>query len=171
MSKLNKIIIKESNIVKEDVDVIVNAANEALSGGGGVDGAIHQAAGSSVMDECQKIGRCPAGTAVITSAGGLRAKKIIHTAGPIWLGGENKEEEKLKNCYQASFRLAIKHHLKTIAFPAISTGVYKFPMEKATKIAIQEALQFEGSFDEIRFVCFSKEAHNVYRATLDRLQT
>lgn len=159
---MGKIIIKQGDITQEDVDVIVNAANTSLMGGGGVDGAIHRAAGPSVLEECSKIGGCTTGEAVITNAGNLRAKKIIHTPGPAWKGGGHGESVKLARCYENSFKLAKENGLRTIAFPAISTGVYGYPIEKATWIAIEEGLRNKEDFDEIRFVCFSDSDYHVY---------
>lgn len=158
------ITIRKSDITGEDVDVIVNAANTRLAGGGGVDGAIHQAAGPQVLEECRKIGGCKTGEAVITGAGKLKAKRIIHTPGPIWRGGERDEPELLRNCYVNSFLLAKKHNLKTIGFCAISTGVYGYPIEDATRIALTVAKEFEKDFDEIRFICFSDEHYKVYQS-------
>jgi O-acetyl-ADP-ribose deacetylase (regulator of RNase III) len=137
------ITIKLGDITQEDVEAIVNAANTGLRGGGGVDGAIHRAAGPKVMEECRKIGSCPTGEAVITNAGNLKAKKIIHTAGPVWSGGKKDEARLLRNCYRNSFLLAKKNLLKTIAFPAISTGVYGYPIEGATRIALSVGREFE----------------------------
>jgi O-acetyl-ADP-ribose deacetylase (regulator of RNase III) len=154
--------IKLGDITQEDVDVIVNAANTGLRGGGGVDGAIHRAAGPSVMDACRKIGTCPTGEAVITHAGCLQAKKIIHTVGPVWRGGKKGEPELLHNAYQNSFLLAKKEGMHSIAFPAISTGVYGYPLEDATRIALSAGKKFEKDFKEIRYVCFSKPDFDVY---------
>jgi O-acetyl-ADP-ribose deacetylase (regulator of RNase III) len=165
------ITIKEGDITKEDVEVIVNAANTGLRGGGGVDGAIHRAAGPILAAECRKIGRCPTGEAVLTNAGNLKAKKIIHTAGPVWQDGSRGEAGLLAKCYENSFLLAKRHGLKTIAFPAISTGVYGYPVEEAAKIAVSAGKRFEKDFEEIRYICFSKEDYGVYRhilATIDQ---
>jgi len=156
------IIIKLGDITKEDVDAIVNAANSGLRGGGGVDGAIHRAAGPSVMEECRRIGGCETGDAVITGAGNLKAKKIIHAVGPIWRGGDKGEAGLLKSAYENSFRIAKKYGLKSIAFPAISTGVYGYPIEEAADIALKSGKSFEKDFDEIRYICFSKSDLGVY---------
>lgn len=158
------IIIKLGDITKEDAEAIVNAANTRLAGGGGVDGAIHRAAGPSVLEECRKIGSCLTGEAVATGAGGLKAKKIIHTAGPVWHGGTQGEAQLLRKCYENSFLLAKKQGLKTIAFPAISTGVYGYPIEEATKIALSAGKKFEKDFDEIRYICFSKRDYEIYKS-------
>lgn len=157
------ITIKLGDITQEDVEVIVNAANTGLRGGGGVDGAIHRAAGPTVMEECRRIGACPTGEAVITNAGKLKAKKIIHTAGPVWSGGKKDEAGLLRNCYRNSFLLAKSNLLKSIAFPAISTGVYGYPIEGATRIALSVGREFEKDFDEIRYVCFSQRDFQTYR--------
>ncbi len=164
------ITIKLGDITKEDTDAIVNAANEALRGGGGVDGAIHRAAGSSVMEECRKIGGCKTGDAVITNAGNLKAKKIIHTVGPIWCGGSRGEAELLRDAYKNGFLLAKKHSLKSIAFPAISTGVYGYPIEEATEIVLSAGKQFEKDFDRIIYVCFSQRDYDVYRRIWEKIR-
>ncbi len=164
------ITIKKGDITKEDVQVIVNAANTGLRGGGGVDGAIHRAAGPSVLEECSKIGGCRTGEAVITGAGRLLAKKIIHTPGPVWHGGERREPELLKNCHENSFLLAKKHNLRTIAFPAISTGVYGYPVEAAAEIALSAGKRFEKDFDEIRYICFSEGDLKVYQNVWNKMK-
>jgi O-acetyl-ADP-ribose deacetylase (regulator of RNase III) len=157
------ITIKKGDITLEDVAVIVNAANTRLKGGGGVDGAIHRAAGPSVLEECRKIGRCPTGEAVMTNAGQLKAFKIIHTVGPVWSGGTRRESELLRKAYENSLSLARKHGYRSIAFPAISTGVYGYPKREAAGIALGAGLKFSRDFDEIRFLCFSKEDLALYR--------
>lgn len=164
------ITIKLGNITKEDVDVIVNAANTGLRGGGGVDGAIHRAAGPSVMEECRAIGGCKTGDAVITNAGNLKARKIIHTVGPIWQGGNHREPELLESAYENSLLLAKNENLRTIAFPAISTGVYGYPMEEATEIALGVGRRYEKDFDEIRYICFSKDHLDVYNRIWEEIK-
>ncbi|MEE8360069.1 MAG: O-acetyl-ADP-ribose deacetylase [Candidatus Omnitrophota bacterium] len=164
------ITVKRSDITKEDVEVIVNAANTRLAGGGGVDGAIHRSAGPCVMEECKVIGGCKTGEAVITNAGALKANKIIHTPGPVWRGGENDERKLLKSCYKNSLILAKKNNLKTIAFPAISAGIYGYPIEEAAEIALKAGLEFEKDFDEIIFVTFSEEDFDVYKQVWDRVK-
>ncbi|MFA5060020.1 MAG: O-acetyl-ADP-ribose deacetylase [Candidatus Omnitrophota bacterium] len=159
---MGKIIIKQNDITKEDVDVIVNAANTTLRGGGGVDGAIHRAAGRSVLEECIKIGGCKTGDCAMTNAGKLKAKRIIHTVGPVYYNGKRNEASFLRRCYHNSFALAKEQQLKTIAFPAISTGAYGYPIEEATRIALQEGLKAQNDFDEIRYVCFSVEDLEIY---------
>lgn len=156
------ITIKRGDITEEKVDAIVNAANTKLCGGGGVDGAIHRAAGLAVLKECLAIGGCPTGEAVITNAGNLKAKKIIHTPGPVWSGGKKGEASLLQMCYENSFLLAKKNKMKTIAFPAISTGVYGYPLEEAAKIALSSGKKFERDFEEIRYICFSESDRVIY---------
>lgn len=165
------ITLKRGDITQEKVDVIVNAANSELRGGGGVDGAIHRAAGPSVMEECRKIGACPTGNAVATGAGKLQAKKIFHAVGPVWRGGKNREEELLRNCYGRCFELAKTLHLKSIAFPAISTGVYGYPKQPASQIALAMGLLNENHFEEIRYICFSDEDLKIYQMTYHQLQS
>lgn len=154
----------KGDITKIEVDAIVNAANSSLLGGGGVDGAIHRAGGPSILEECKKIvvkqGGCKTGEAVITTAGNLPAKFVVHTVGPIWNNGKNKEKELLANCYKNSLQLAVDNNCKSIAFPNISTGVYRFPKEEAAKIAVQtmnEFLQTNNEIDRVIFVCFDEE--------------
>ena len=166
---MGKIVIKQGDITREDADAIVNAANTRLAGGGGVDGAIHRAAGPSVLRECGKIGGCKTGSAVITNAGKLKAKKIIHTPGPVWHGGLSGEPELLRDSYRNSFRLAVENDLKTIAFPAISTGVYGYPVDKAARIALEEGMKVLGDFDEIRYICFSEDDYRVYKKVYAKL--
>ena len=160
---MGKIIIKQGDITKEKVDVIVNAANTGLKGGGGVDGAIHRAAGSSVPEECRTVSGCKTGEVVITGAGSLMAKKIIHTPGPVWKSGNKGEAEQLRNCYRNSFQIAADNGLISIAFPAISTGVYGYPLEEATIIALEEGIKWIDKFDEIVFICFSPGDFEVYQ--------
>lgn len=161
------------DITKIKVEAIVNAANSTLLGGGGVDGAIHRAGGPAIMEECRKIsereGGCPTGEAVITTAGKLQAKFVIHTVGPIWHGGMNNEDHLLANAYTNSLKLAVENGVKTIAFPSISTGVYNFPKERAAKIAIAAVRKFirtGRSLDEVLFVCFDRENHEIYERLL-----
>jgi len=161
------------DITKIYVDAIVNAANSSLLGGGGVDGAIHRAGGPAILEECRKIveiqGGCPPGEAVITTAGKLNAKYVIHTVGPIWHGGMYNEDHLLANAYTNSLKLAVENGSKTIAFPNISTGVYSFPKERAAKIAIaavKEFLKTDKSLNEVVFVCFDRENHEIYERLL-----
>ena len=165
----NRIEVVEGDITKQKVEAIVNAANHTLLGGGGVDGAIHNAAGPRLLDECAKLGGCPTGEARITKGYNLPAKWVIHTVGPIWRGGKQREDDLLASCYRASLALAEEHGVKTIAFPAISTGIYGFPLEPATRIAIQEVTTFldqHPSIDKVTFVCFGRRAYDCYDQTL-----
>lgn len=169
MSK-NKIEIIKGDITKLKVDAIVNAANTSLLGGGGVDGAIHRAAGPDLLEHNRKLSGCKTGEAKITPGFKLSAKFIIHTVGPVWNGGKNDEDDLLANCYHNSLKHAVENGIKTIAFPAISTGVYRFPLERATKIAVNETNKFLKKFKEIEkviFVCFDDETYQVYKQTLN----
>jgi O-acetyl-ADP-ribose deacetylase (regulator of RNase III) len=151
------------------VDAIVNAANTTLMGGGGVDGAIHHAAGPGLLDECRILGGCPTGEARITGGHRLSARHIIHTVGPVWKGGNRGEPELLKLCYDRSLRLAAEHHLRSIAFPAISTGAYAYPLKAATSIAVTAVRQFTNHndcLDEVLFCCYSWDDLAVYRRVL-----
>jgi len=161
------------DITKIAVDAIVNAANSTLLGGGGVDGAIHRAVGKSVLDECMRIverqGGCPPGEAVITMAGKLPARHVIHTVGPVWHGGMNNEDQLLTNAYNNSLRLAVENGAKTVAFPNISTGVYGFPKERAARIAIEAVRKFlksDKTLNEVVFVCFDRENFEIYERLL-----
>lgn len=166
-----KIELIKGDITKLEIDAIVNAANTSLLGGGGVDGAIHRAGGSKILEECQEIrnkqGGCKVGEAVITNAGNLNVKKVIHTVGPTWNEGKSEEEEKLRNCYLNALKLAEEHHLKSIVFPNISTGIYRFPKDKAAKIALKVVKEIQdSSIEKIVFVCFDEENYDIYRQEL-----
>jgi len=163
-----KIELIKGDITKINTDAIVNAANSSLLGGGGVDGAIHRAGGKQILEECMQIrnrqGKCKTGEAVVTTAGNLPAKYVIHTVGPIWNGDEEKCSKLLSNCYKNSLKLAESLNVKTIAFPNISTGVYRFPKELAAKIAVQEVQNFESDvIEEVIFVCFDDENEQIYK--------
>lgn len=169
VSKMDKIELIKGDITQMDVDVIVNAANASLRGGGGVDGAIHSAGGQAILKECKAIGYCPVGDAVITTAGKLKAKKVIHTVGPIWKGGKNHEKEKLKKCYLNSLNLAKEQGYKTIAFPNISTGVYHFPKALAAELVIatvKDYLEHDHHFKKVYFVTFGEENYQLYHEQL-----
>ena len=165
-------------LIKGDIttiaeDAIVNAANTSLLGGGGVDGAIHRKGGRAILEECMQIrarqGGCPTGEAVITTAGNLPAKYVIHTVGPVWNGDKEEKKQQLADCYTNSLKLAVANNVKTIAFPNISTGIYHFPKEKAADIAIHAVRTFEhiAAFDRIIFVCFDDENYNIYKSRMD----
>ncbi|RJR31743.1 O-acetyl-ADP-ribose deacetylase [Candidatus Parcubacteria bacterium] len=163
---MTKITIKKGDITEENVDTIVNAANESLFGGGGVDGAIHKAAGVKLLEECRTLNGCKTGKAKLTKGYNLKAKYVIHTVGPVWNGGNKDESLALKNSYLNSLILAVKNGIKTIAFPAISTGVYGYPKEAAAKIAIKTVSDFireDESIDEIVFVLFSENDFDLYK--------
>ncbi|PAB60002.1 O-acetyl-ADP-ribose deacetylase [Anaeromicrobium sediminis] len=172
MYKSTKISIIKGNITKIKIDAIVNAANNSLLGGGGVDGAIHRAGGPDILKECKTIGGCPTGEARITGAGKLDAKYVIHTVGPIYRGGNNHEESLLYNAYNSSLTLGGENNIKTIAFPAISTGAYSYPIDEAADIAIKAILDFidkNNSLEEIMLVLFSQGDYDLYERKLNRI--
>lgn len=168
----SRIDIVTGDITKLAVDAIVNAANSSLLGGGGVDGAIHRGAGPELYEECKKLKGCPTGEAKITKGYRLPAKHVIHTVGPIWNGGDRKEDEKLSRCYRNSLALAAENGLKTIAFPAISTGAYGFPMDRAARLAIREVITFldkHPAFEKVTFCCFGNNTLELYQKVLTEL--
>jgi len=166
----DRITVVEGDITRQRVDAIVNAANTSLLGGGGVDGAIHRAAGPQLLAECRTLGGCPTGDAKITRGYNLPAAWVIHTAGPVWHGGTHHEDDLLARCYRSCFALVAEHGVRTVAFPAISAGIYGFPLERATRIAVAETTRFlaaNATVEEVRFVCFSAETYQTYRAIVE----
>ena len=169
---LNKIKVLKDDITRQTTDAIVNAANESLLGGGGVDGAIHRAAGPQLLEECKTIGGCPTGEARLTKAYNLTCKAIIHTVGPIWRGGNQNEPELLASCYRNSLALADNNSFHSISFPSISTGVYGFPFDKACRIALNQIVTFLNntpSFKIVQLVCFSEQDLQMYNSALGEL--
>ena len=174
MNIAQKIELRLGDITKVDVDAIVNAANSSLMGGGGVDGAIHRAGGPDILEGCRAIvarqGGCKTGEAVITTAGNLPARFVIHTVGPVWQGGTKNEQTLLANCYRNALRIAVENGLRSLAFPNISTGIYRYPKKEACEVALDAVRAFlsthPDALDEIRFVCFDDENYDLY---LERL--
>jgi len=168
-----KIQVLQGDITKLSVDAIVNAANSSLLGGGGVDGAIHRIGGKQILEECKKIrakqGECKTGEAVITTAGNLPSKYVIHTVGPVWNGGHKGESELLANCYKNALKKAVENHCETVAFSNISTGIYGYPKDKAALIAIGTVKSFLEEYSEIEqiiFICFDDENFKLYKSIL-----
>ena len=169
MQTEDRIKLIQGDITRLAVDAIVNAANRSLLGGGGVDGAIHRAAGPGLLEECRGLGGCETGQAKITAGHNLPARHVIHAVGPVWHGGGRNEPELLASCYRASLALAAERGLQTIAFPAISCGVYGYPIPDACRIAVAEARRFlerESSVREVTFVSFGREIHEAYQESL-----
>lgn len=170
-----KLSLIKGDLVRQDTDALVNAANSGLMGGGGVDGAIHRAGGPQILEECKQIrvkqGKCPTGGAVITGGGNLKAKYVIHAVGPVWQGGNKKEDELLKSAYFNSLQLAVEKGIKSLSFPSISTGAYGFPIERAARIAlatIRNYPRLEG-FEEIRMILYSDQDLKVYLTAWDEI--
>ena len=163
-------MVEQFSVIKGD---IVNAANTSLLGGGGVDGAIHRAAGKELLLECETLGGCPTGEAKITSGYKLRAEYVIHTPGPIWRGGTRGEAELLANCYRNSLKLAQEHDITSISFPSISTGVYRYPVEQAAEIAVREIMTFlenNKDMEKVQMVCFDEATYRAYEKALKNYQ-
>jgi O-acetyl-ADP-ribose deacetylase (regulator of RNase III) len=172
-----RLVLLQGDITEQATDAVVNAANTGLLGGGGVDGAIHRRGGPAIMEECRRIraerGGCPTGQAVITTGGRLPARYVIHAVGPVWSGGRRGEDEQLASAYRASLRLAAEHGLRSVAFPSISTGAYRFPVERAARIALAAVRDFllgeRHTLEEVRFVLFTAADLAVYRRALAAL--
>jgi len=158
--------VVEGDISRQSVDAIVNAANSSLLGGGGVDGAIHRAAGPELLAECRLLGGCKTGQAKATKGHQLAAKHVIHTVGPVWRDGNHNEDQLLASCYRSSLKIADHLGVRSIAFPAISTGIYRFPKERAARIALKEVLEYPGQVETVLFVCFDAETAAIYRKLL-----
>lgn len=168
----DRIRVEQGDITEQHVDAIVNAANSTLLGGGGVDGAIHRAAGPELLEACRTIGGCPTGEARITMGFNLPATYVIHTVGPVWVNGDQGEDDLLASAYQSSMEVARTHDAATVAFPAISTGAYGFPLERATRIAVREvaaALEAHLMPEHVTFVCFDAATAEVYEAVVAEL--
>lgn len=169
---LKRVKVISGDITKVNVDAIINAANNTLLGGGGVDGAIHRAAGPKLLEECRKLNGCETGKAKITKGYKLPAKYVVHTVGPIWRGGDANEDELLASCYRNSLQLAVDNKIKTIAFPSISTGAYRFPVKRAAEIAMLEISKFlkeNESIEKVFMVCFNKDTMDAYTEALSKI--
>ena len=174
-----KVIITRGDITQQATDAIVNAANSSLMGGGGVDGAIHRAGGPAILEECKQIisrqGRLPTGKAVVTTGGDLKAEYVIHTVGPVWGGGSRGEDELLESAYRESLKLAAENNLTSISFPSISTGAYGYPVDEASRIALETVISFLGesttSIKEVVFVLFDSRTFDVYSSSLQEINT
>jgi O-acetyl-ADP-ribose deacetylase (regulator of RNase III) len=166
---MERVALKLGDITAEKTQAIVNAANTTLLGGGGVDGAIHRAAGPQLLEECRTLGGCRTGQAKLTKGYHLKARYVIHVAGPVWSGGDHGEDELLADCYRNALTLALEHKITTIAFPAISTGAYRFPLERATRIAVTTTCAFlreHPSIEQVVFVCYNQQSFDAYKKAL-----
>ena len=171
---ISRLKVIKGDITQQRVDAIVNAANNSLLGGGGVDGAIHWAAGPALLEECRKLNGCETGEAKITGGHNLPAHYVIHTVGPIWRGGNDNEDELLASCYQNSLALAVEHDVRTIAFPSISTGAYRFPVQRASLIAVGEIAAFlreNSTFRQIIIVCFNDQTYEAYSSAAEKIMS
>lgn len=178
MINKTKLILTQGDITRQTTEAIVNAANSSLMGGGGVDGAIHRAGGPAILEACKEIvskqGKLPAGKAVITTGGNLKAKYVVHTVGPVWQGGHRGEPDLLASAYRESLKLAVANNVQSISFPSISTGAYGYPVEQAAEVALQTVVDFlhqEMPLNEVVFVLFDAGTHRVYDNTLKRLMS
>ena len=172
ISELNRLAVIAGDITQQRVDAVVNAANSSLLGGGGMDGAIHRAAGPELLAECRTLGGCATGQAKITKGYKLPARWVIHTVGPVWHDGHHGEDELLASCYRSCFALVESHGIKTVAFPSISTGAYGFPMDRAARIAVREAKNFldrNRSVEQVTLVCFGASALEIYKRVLTEI--
>ena len=174
ISKQTQIRMVQGDITKiSDAEAIVNAANNSLLGGGGVDGAIHRAAGPRLLEECRTLHGCNTGEAKLTKAYNLLCEYVIHTVGPIWNGGRSNEAELLAGCYRNSLKIALEHNIRSVAFPSISTGVYSYPLEEAAQIAVRTVNEFieghQGELDLVEWVLFDRKSYEVYSRELDKL--
>jgi len=168
----NRLAVIAGDITRQRVDAIVNAANTTLLGGGGVDGAIHRAAGRDLLAECRALGGCATGQAKITHAYKLPARWVIHTVGPVWRGGNHGEDELLASCYRSCFEIVLQHGIKTVAFPSVSAGAYGFPVDRAARIAVCETKDFleqDRSVEKVVLVCFSAGALEIYRGAVTKI--
>jgi O-acetyl-ADP-ribose deacetylase (regulator of RNase III) len=165
----SRIALAQGDITRFAADAVVNAANSSLLGGGGVDGAIHRAGGPAILEECRRLGGCETGDAKATTAGDLAARYVIHTVGPVWRGGENREDELLASCHRRSLEVAAELGCATVAFPAISTGAFGFPVDRAAPIAIATVADAIGDVEHVTFVLFDGHTHDVFAAALDLL--
>ena len=171
---ISRLKVIKGDITQQRVDAIVNAANNSLLGGGGVDGAIHWAAGPALLEECRKLNGCETGEAKITGGHNLPAHYVIHTVGPIWRGGNDNEDELLASCYQNSLALAVEHDVRTIAFPSISTGAYRFPVERASLIAVGEIAAFlreNSTLRRVIIVCFNDQTYEAYSTAAEKIMS